>query len=105
MDNANTFDKWVNFQDLERMMRFVVIPRTGVDQILKNSWYLNAPHMLLIPENPLPEISSSDLREELTKYWHGETDEIKQQALIKLSNPKFIHPGVFEYIMKNELYV
>jgi nicotinate-nucleotide adenylyltransferase len=104
MDNANTFDKWVNFQDLERMMRFIVIPRTGIDQVLKSSWYLNAPHMLLIPEKPLLEISSTDLREELNRYWHGETDEIRQLAISHLSDPKFIHPEVFEYIKENKLY-
>jgi nicotinate-nucleotide adenylyltransferase len=30
MDNANTFDSWVNYKDLEKMIRFIVIPREGV---------------------------------------------------------------------------
>jgi nicotinate-nucleotide adenylyltransferase len=102
MDNANTFEKWVNFQDLERMMRFVVIPRTGIEPQLKNSWFLNPPHMFLAPEKPLLEISSTDLRGVVQHYWNQ--DESQDITLGKLNDPKFIHPGVFEYIKKNELY-
>jgi nicotinic acid mononucleotide adenylyltransferase len=64
-DNANTFDKWVNYQDLERMIRFIVIPRTGIPFNPKSMWYTKSPHMLLIPETPLPQISSTDIRQEL----------------------------------------
>ncbi len=29
MDNANTFHRWVNYVDLEKLVRFVVVPRSG----------------------------------------------------------------------------
>lgn len=70
LDNANTFDKWVNYEDLERMVRFVVVPRNGIKIEHKVNWYLHSPHMFLIPENPLPEISSTDIRNNLKIIWH-----------------------------------
>jgi nicotinate (nicotinamide) nucleotide adenylyltransferase len=44
MDNANTFDKWMNYQELEQMIRFVVVP-----------------------DKPLVECSSTYVREQLVK--------------------------------------
>jgi nicotinate-nucleotide adenylyltransferase len=95
MDNANSFNKWVNYQDLERMIRIVVIPRTGI-QTFKNAWYLKPPHMLLIPEKPLLRISSTNIR-----------NSLRAQTPNKghfLSNPKFIDPEVLKYIKTHKLY-
>ena len=35
MDNANTFSDWVNHEDLERMIRCIIIPRTGIEMSKK----------------------------------------------------------------------
>jgi nicotinate-nucleotide adenylyltransferase len=101
MDNANTFDKWANYQDLERMIRCVIIPRTGVEMV-KNGWYLKPPHMLLVPEKPLLEISSTEVRKNVKLYW--ETYRKFPTLLKVLDSPKFIHPDVMKYIQKNGLY-
>jgi nicotinate-nucleotide adenylyltransferase len=101
MDNANTFSNWVNHENLERMIRFIIIPRTGVEISQKNAWYLKPPHILLIPEKPLLEISSTKVREFLNDYWNGvRSHEIiqNQKAL------EIIHPEVLNYIKKNGLY-
>jgi nicotinic acid mononucleotide adenylyltransferase len=74
----------------------VIIPRTGVEMV-KNGWYLKPPHMLLVPEKPLLEISSTKVRAGIKEYWEA--------GLIKfLNSPSFIHPDVMKYIKKNGLY-
>jgi nicotinate-nucleotide adenylyltransferase len=97
-DNANTFDKWTNYQDLERMIRCVIVPRTGVE-MLKNGWYLKPPHMLLVPEKPLLEISSTKVRETLKEHWNAVLT-----PLDLLTSPSFMHPDVLIYIDKHHLY-
>ena len=90
MDNANTFEKWVNFEDLERLIRFIIIPRTGVEIIHKNNWYLKPPHMFLIPEIPLPETSSTYVRNELKSH--------------PFYDRNMLNTDVYNYIIKNKLY-
>src|SRR5690606_15794536 len=50
MDNALTFHKWYNYHLLERMIRFVVIPRAGYTPDMGAAWYLKAPH-IYVPDN------------------------------------------------------
>jgi nicotinate-nucleotide adenylyltransferase len=98
MDNANSFDKWLNFEDLEKMIRFVVVPRTGVEIVHKTNWYLKPPHMFIMPEHALPEVSSTMIRNSIinmkTAVASNATAYLKQ----------YLHPDVFEYIIKNKLY-
>jgi nicotinate-nucleotide adenylyltransferase len=63
-DNANTFHKWHNYEHLENMIRFVVIPRLGVPFDPKVNWYLKPPHIYIAPDNDedLVQISSTDIR-------------------------------------------
>jgi nicotinic acid mononucleotide adenylyltransferase len=65
LDNANTFDKWVNYEELERMARFVVVPRKGINRDPNVTWYLSDPHIYLSPDNDIPDISSTVVRETL----------------------------------------
>lgn len=67
LDNANTFDKWVNYEDLERLIRFVVVPRKGVERDVNVDWYLKPPHIFLATENNVPEISSTEIRDRLKR--------------------------------------
>ncbi|MFW5847898.1 MAG: nicotinate (nicotinamide) nucleotide adenylyltransferase [bacterium] len=92
LDNANYFDKWVNYQELERMTRFVVVPRKGVDRDLSVDWYLKEPHIFLNNESDIMEISSTMVR-----------DEIKLDRNSKKLE-KWIDPNVMNYINDNKLY-
>jgi nicotinate-nucleotide adenylyltransferase len=96
LDNANTFDKWVNFEELERMTRFVVVPRKGVERDMKVDWYLKAPHIFLNKENNVMEISSSEVRGEyyITRYYTDVSDKIR----------KALDPKVIDYIAMKGLY-
>jgi nicotinate-nucleotide adenylyltransferase len=91
LDNALTFDKWQNFEDLERMARFVVVPRQGYTEKNSRAWYMKTPHMFLCPEKSLPDISSTIIREDLKKG-----RDFPEENL---------NPDVFNYIRKNKLYV
>jgi nicotinate-nucleotide adenylyltransferase len=94
MDNALTFDKWQNFEDLERLVRFVVISRAGYESAAHNNqtWYMKTPHMYLVPEKGLPQISSTRIRADLGS---ATTDVFLQRSLGE---------KVFNYIKKHNLY-
>lgn len=98
MDNANTFDKWVNYQDLERMIRFVVVPRGNVERDEKVDWYLKPPHIYLHPDEPLLETSSTHLRFILSSSRRPVRKE--EPGLLEGE----IDPLVLDYIIQHKLY-
>lgn len=92
LDNANTFDKWVNYEDLERMMRFIVVGRQGIARDEKVNWYLKPPHIYLTPDKEdIPEVSSTQVR---NKFASG----LRENAM------GLIDPEVYKYIIENGLY-
>ena len=93
MDNALSFDKWVNYEELERMVRFVVIPRRGVQwRKSGKDWFLNKPHILLEGDRDIPqEISSTLIRLAI---------ESEETAILG----KGLNKNVYEFIQKHELY-
>lgn len=110
LDNANTFDKWVNYQDLERMMRFIVVSRKGIERDEKVDWYLKAPHIFLSPDHDeIPEISSTEIRSGFRRYGHIQNMGIKtdkDDVAIEISDrlKHYIGEDVFDYIVTNGLY-
>ena len=97
MDNANTFDKWVNYEELERLIQFVVIPRTGIKRDESVNWYLNYPHIYLKDENKILEVSSTLVRKQLQTFYN--TDGKNYETLLK-----YLDKNVLEYIINNKLY-
>jgi nicotinate-nucleotide adenylyltransferase len=95
-DNANTFHEWVNYEHLERLIRFVVVPRKGVSPAEGVNWFMNSPHISLHGETTIPEISSTEIRHNLDTYWKTGSKTVVLNDML--------HPDVFEYIKKNELY-
>lgn len=101
LDNANTFDKWVNYQELERLARFVVVPRTGEKAKKGVNWYLKAPHVYLEPDDPLMEISSTDVRRSFEQLAIGAVDlNDPNQAFNRGLDAK-----VRDYIFENQIYL
>jgi nicotinate-nucleotide adenylyltransferase len=91
MDNANTFDLWVNFRELERMVRFVVVPRPGIvgdDSVL---WYRRPPHIVLPPSNSIVDTSSTYARNAICR---GDFKAVENS----------LDPKVMEYIREHHLY-
>lgn len=89
-DNANSFPNWVNSAELERLIRFVVVPRKGVEADPAGAWYTRPPHIYLAAENPIMEISSTRVRE-----------------LLASGDPavgSYVDPDVLGYIRENGLY-
>lgn len=95
MDNANTFDKWVNYQDLERMIQFVVVHRLGVKRDEKVNWYLKPPHIYLPEEKSsgMIDISSTQIRNALSYPVYHEEAKIH------------LNTKVLEYIKEKKLYM
>jgi len=87
-DNANNFDKWVNYRHLERMCRFIVVSRMG-EEPNGTDWYLKSPHIYLKAEDEIPGWSSTMIR----------------GGLAVGNDPSaFINPDVRDYIEENGLY-
>ena len=91
LDNANSFDKWINYEELERMSRFIVVPRPGVTRNPDVDWYLQKPHIFLNKESSIMDVSSTLVR----------------IALINNSSDvmKYLDKDVHKYIIENKLYV
>ena len=98
IDNANTFDKWVNYTELERMVRFVVVPRKGYVRDEKVDWYLQKPHIFLNKEFDIIEVSSTLVREKMTEFY-----ENHMSGDVKTLEP-YLNPEVLEYILAKKLY-
>lgn len=94
LDNANNFDKWVNFDELERMVRFVVVQRKGIERDENVDWYLKPPHIYLRNDNDIMELSSTEIRELIMN-----NEPFRWSKLSKL-----IDIDVRQYIINNKLY-
>lgn len=94
MDNANSFNKWVNYEHLEKMMKFVVVSRKGVERDTNVDWYLQKPHIFLEGDCAM-NVSSTIVR-----------DLLKDTNIIRKMNglEKYLNSEVFKYILKNKLY-
>jgi nicotinate-nucleotide adenylyltransferase len=97
MDNANEFHRWVNYELLERMIRFVVVPRRGIQRNESVDWYLKPPHIYLgASETPIRDTASSQVRKILSER----NNSVNYREIINNS----LNPLVLEYIEKNQLY-
>ncbi len=98
MDNANNFDKWVNFEELERLVRFVIVPRVGEEPKSSVDWFLKPPHIFLRSDTPLPDTASSRVREHVSHLAPGST---KHSTVLE----QMLDPRVLDYIERKRLYV
>jgi len=90
LDNANSFDKWVNYKELEKMARFIVVPRKGVEKKPGVNWYLKPPHIFMEEETNIKDISSTQIRN-----------------MLRDNDPKItelLDPKVLKYIKDHNLY-
>ena len=85
-DNADTIDKWYNYEELLKTTKFIVVPRKGYTS--SETWYRQEPHLYLEDES-IVEISSTQVRELLKANESAE---------------KFLTKKVQEYIKEYELY-
>lgn len=90
MDNAMHFHRWVNYEDLERMIRFVVVPREGVEVDPTVNWFMSAPHLYLVPDRGHTQGSSSTI--------------VRERVQGGLPVDHLVHPEVLKYIQENDLY-
>jgi len=89
-DNANGFDKWHRHEELQDLLRFIVVGRTGVEVDEDTKWYKKDPHTYLPWEN-MKTCSSTDIRDHIKENGRG--------APISILDPK-----VQEYIVKKKIY-
>ena len=86
-DNADTIDKWYNYEKLLEETQFIVVPRKGYTG--SETWYRQEPHLYLEDE-VIDEVSSTQVRE-----------------LLKAKDPSvqnLLTEEVYEYIKRKKLY-
>ena len=108
LDNANTFDSWVNYEELERLVRFVVVPRTGEKPKRGVNWYLKEPHLFIEPDEPLMEISSTAVRRAFELLSIGSTRTELNRDILNDPKTSFnvgLNPEVREYILHHRFYM
>jgi nicotinate (nicotinamide) nucleotide adenylyltransferase len=89
-DNADNFATWSNADNLERMIRFIVLPRAGMSPPSLSAWYLKPPHVFLHGARRDWPTSSTEIRRMLQ-----ESDRAVEGVL---------HPDVLDYIRTRNLY-
>jgi len=112
LDNANTFDTWVNYEELERLVRFVVVPRTGEKLKKSVKWFLKEPHLFIEPDEPLMKISSTEVRESFKAFYDTNLHLSENIPTPITTHPESVYtaisrglnPKVKEYILKHNLY-
>lgn len=92
-DNANSFDKWYNFEYLQRMASFIVLKREGYEAT--GDWYLKEPHIFINKTFLNQAISSTLIRSLLSKERNLEEETQLQEI---------INPKVLAYIREHKLY-
>lgn len=95
-DNANCFQSWINYEELRKLIRFIVIPRNGV-ATTSDKWFMNSPHVYLRSENgtcptSVP-VSSSQVRK-LFEIYVPESFQVMD----------LLDRNVFQFILSNNLY-
>jgi nicotinate-nucleotide adenylyltransferase len=86
-DAFNEIDTWKDYRELIQLVSFIVIKRNGTIKLKKN--ILKTVKSAFFPDNPIIEISSSEIRE-----------NIKKGFPIKYLLPQ----SVEKYILDKELY-
>lgn len=93
-DNANSFDKWYNFEYLQKMATFIVLKREGYEA--SGDWYLKEPHIFINKTFMHRPVSSTLIRSLLSKKRTSEEDKILNEI---------INPKVLAYIQEHNLYL
>lgn len=92
MDNANTFDKWIEADKLKTMIRFIVVPRQGIKEDSNVQWYKKKPHIYLKADKPIDKTSSTQIRELIQEGEFGNVFNL-------------LNHDVYKYaVMKENLY-
>jgi len=101
LDNANHFEKWVDWERLKDLINFTVVARKGVNRDVAKTWYLNGGHSYIAEDNEIPNTSSSRVRELFKDYYlYTSKGYLENSSDIKSEIPL----AVFQYIVKNKLY-
>ena len=92
IDNACTFEKWINYDYLKDLIQFIVIHRQGEKRYKKVNWFSKEPHKFFDAKKKIPKISSTQIREML----HENRDSFFDEPYNR---------GVADIIQDNKLYI
>ena len=104
IDCANDFQGWADFEQLNRIAKFIVVPRKGVKPKASAKWFFRPPHIYLDPdESGYPTkrpISSTQVRETIQKHQKSHNS----YPFFVCGVDKLLAAPVYEYIIDNQLY-
>ncbi len=97
-DCLEQFNKWDRFEDLAKLTTFIIVPRSGYENLNYHGTLQDKPHLWLQPSlnHPIRNISSTIIRE-----------KIKDQpsSLTNSSWNKWLCRPVIKYIQTHNLYL
>jgi nicotinate-nucleotide adenylyltransferase len=96
LDNALSFQQWINGDMLQRIIPFLVVPRKGYEFRPEAVWCMKSPHSYVTVEDSSKciEVSSTDIRQAIHDGCRGDLEFVGSV----LPDP------VFKYICDNGLY-
>jgi nicotinate-nucleotide adenylyltransferase len=105
IDCANDFQGWADFEHLNRMAKFIVVPRKGIKPKASSKWFFRPPHIYLDPdENGYPtktSVSSTYVRQTIESSLkatgnYPDFDEANLSSNIPVQ--------VYDYLVLHKLY-
>ena len=103
-DCANDFNSWVDFDQLNRLAKFIVVPRKGVKPNALSRRFFGPPHVYLDSDSyGFPEscVTSSTAVREKIKSWLSENSHYPPFDVMR----EQLFEPVYEYIIEHKLYV
>ena len=96
-DCLEQFNRWDRFEDLVKLITFIIVPRRGYENLNYQGILKEEPHLWLQTSlsHPIRNISSTIVREKIKDT---------PSSLTKSSWNKWLCPPVIKYIQTNNLY-
>ena len=91
MDNADNFAKWKHSEALKKAIRFIVVPRKGVERKNKDVWYEKDPHTFVNVTDYIIEISSTEIRNLIKENNNKEANNYLDKKVSKYINSKGLY--------------
>lgn len=103
LDNALTFDKWVNYEHLEKMARFVIVPRDGIEDDPRITWFRKPPH-IWIPFDDRGRGIMPGLACSSTQVRHLISLASQRNGSFVDETLKLVDEQVLDYVLKRDFY-
>jgi len=94
-DNANTIERWHEWEKLLQLISFIVVRRPACPEPIGDEWYMQSPHSYVDLGAKIKGISSTKVREMVQRY----------RGYDELARSGMVTPSVLHYMKTHKLYL